>query len=93
VKVEVTRTSASLMADLWRLISVRGVEVLPQYGSIEIGVYEFYASRKHLTPKVRDLIDFLVEAFRYRRWDGPAERPVALQPALTPGSAAPRARS
>jgi DNA-binding transcriptional LysR family regulator len=78
VKVEVTRTSASLMADLWRLISVRGVEVLPQ--SIEIGVYEVYASRKHLTPKVRDLIDFLVEGFRYRRWDGhggAARRPSA----------------
>jgi hypothetical protein len=27
-----------------------------------------YASRKHVTPKVRVLIDFLVEAFRGRAW-------------------------
>jgi hypothetical protein len=47
------------------------VEVLPQYCSIELGVYAIYASRKHLTPKVRVLMDFLVEAFRMRTWDGP----------------------
>ena len=46
------------------------VEVLPQYRSIELGVYAVYASRKHVTPKVRVLIDFLVEAFRIRAWDG-----------------------
>jgi len=45
------------------------VEVLPQYRSIELGVYAVYASRKHVTPKVRVLIDFLVEAFRIRAWD------------------------
>jgi DNA-binding transcriptional LysR family regulator len=44
------------------------VEVLPQYRSIELGVYALYPSRKHLTPKVRVLIDFLVEAFRVRAW-------------------------
>ena len=42
------------------------VEVLPQYRSIELGVYAVYPSRKHLTPKVRVLVDFLVEAFRTR---------------------------
>lgn len=42
------------------------VEVLPQYRSLELGVYAVYPSRKHLTPKVRVLIDFLVEAFRAR---------------------------
>lgn len=46
------------------------VEVLPQYRSIELGVYAVYASRKHVTPKVRVLIDFLVEAFRIRAWGG-----------------------
>ena len=46
------------------------VEVLPQYRSIELGVYAVYPSRKHLTPKVRALIDFLVEAFRMRPWPG-----------------------
>ncbi len=46
------------------------VEVMPGYRSIELGVYAVYASRKHLTPKVRVLIDFLVEAFRIRTWEG-----------------------
>ena len=44
------------------------VEVLPQYRSVELGVFAVYPSRKHLTPKVRVLIDFLVEAFRMRAW-------------------------
>ena len=44
------------------------VEVLPQYRSLELGVYAVYPSRKHLTPKVRVLIDFLVESFRVRAW-------------------------
>jgi DNA-binding transcriptional LysR family regulator len=44
------------------------VEVLPQYRSIELGVYAVYPTRKHLTPKVRALIDFLVDAFSVRAW-------------------------
>lgn len=44
------------------------VEVLPRYRSITLGVYAVYPSRKHLTPKVRVLIDFLVESFRMRAW-------------------------
>ena len=44
------------------------VEVMPQYRSIELGVFAVYPSRKHLTPKVRVLIDFLVGAFRTRAW-------------------------
>jgi DNA-binding transcriptional LysR family regulator len=44
------------------------VEVLPQYRSIELGVYAVYPTRKHLTPKVRALIDFLVNAFRMPAW-------------------------
>lgn len=44
------------------------VEVMPQYRSIELGVYAVYPSRKHLTPKVRVLVDFLAEAFRIRTW-------------------------
>jgi DNA-binding transcriptional LysR family regulator len=44
------------------------VEILPQYRSLELGVYAVYPSRKHLTPKVRALIDFLVDAFRMRAW-------------------------
>lgn len=44
------------------------VEILPQFRSIELGIYAVYPTRKHLTPKVRALIDFLVEAFRMRGW-------------------------
>lgn len=44
------------------------VEVMPQYRSVELGVYAVYPSRKHLTPKVRALVDFLVEAFRVKAW-------------------------
>jgi len=44
------------------------VEVLPEYRSIELGVYAVFPTRKHLTPKVRALIDFLVNAFRMRAW-------------------------
>ena len=46
----------------------RLVEVLPQYYSSDLGVYALYPSHKHLTPKVRALIDFLVEAFRKPNW-------------------------
>lgn len=44
------------------------VEVLPRYRAFEFGVHAVYANRKHLTPKVRMLIDFLVKAFRRRAW-------------------------
>jgi len=44
------------------------VEVLPGYRSLELGVYAVYPSRKHLTPKVRVLIDFLAEAFHMPAW-------------------------
>jgi DNA-binding transcriptional LysR family regulator len=44
------------------------VEVLPQYRSLMLGVYVVYPSRKHLTPKVRVLVDFLVDAFRMQAW-------------------------
>lgn len=44
------------------------VEVLPAYHSIELDVYAVYPSRKFLAPKVRLLIDFLVEAFRVKQW-------------------------
>ena len=39
------------------------MEVLTAYRSIELGVYAVYPSRKHLTPKVRVLIDFLTARF------------------------------
>jgi len=44
------------------------VEVLPHYRSLELGVYTVYASRRHVTPKVRVVVDFLVDAFRICPW-------------------------
>jgi DNA-binding transcriptional LysR family regulator len=44
------------------------VEVLPDYRSLELGVYAVYPSRKFVSPKVRLLVDFLVDAFRTRAW-------------------------
>lgn len=44
------------------------VEVMPAYRSIELGVYAVYPSRKLLAPKVRLLVDFLIESFRKPTW-------------------------
>ena len=44
------------------------VELMPRYRSIELGVYAVYPSRRFVAPKVRLLIDFLVEAFRMQAW-------------------------
>ncbi len=46
------------------------VEVMPAYRAIDLGIHAVYPSRKHLTPKVRALIDFLVDAFRAPPWMG-----------------------
>ena len=44
------------------------VEVLPQYRPSQIGVYVVYPTRKHVPPKVRMLVEFLVAAFRDKPW-------------------------
>lgn len=44
------------------------VELLPDYRSVELDVYAVYPSRKYLSPKVRLLIDFLVESFGSQQW-------------------------
>lgn len=44
------------------------VEVMPGWRSVELGDYAVYPSRKFVSPKVRLMIDFLVEAFRARPW-------------------------
>jgi DNA-binding transcriptional LysR family regulator len=40
----------------------RLVRVLPEWQSVELGVYAVYPSRKHLSAKVRTFVDFLVAA-------------------------------
>lgn len=44
-------------------------ETMPGYRSLELGVYAVYPSRKFVSPKVRLLIDFLVEAFADPVWE------------------------
>lgn len=44
------------------------VEALPRYRSIELGIYAVYPSRKQLAPKVRWLVDYLVESFAAPAW-------------------------
>ena len=39
------------------------VELMPDYRSIELGIYAVYPTRKHVSAKVRALIDFLVAHF------------------------------
>lgn len=53
------------------------VEVLPTYRSLELGIYAVYPSRRHLQPRVRALIDFLVQAFRIPAWGDGAPTPPA----------------
>jgi DNA-binding transcriptional LysR family regulator len=45
------------------------VEILPEYQSVELGIYVVYPSRKHLAPKVRVLINFLAERFAHPHWE------------------------
>jgi DNA-binding transcriptional LysR family regulator len=44
-------------------------EIMPGYRSSELGIYAVYASRKFVSPKVRLLIDYLVEAFARPPWE------------------------
>ncbi len=37
------------------------VELMPEFRSVELGIYAVYPTRKHVAPKVRALIDFLAE--------------------------------
>lgn len=44
------------------------VEVMPAWRSIELGIHAVYPSRKFVSPKVRLMIEFLVNAFGMRGW-------------------------
>ncbi|MGH8852968.1 MAG: LysR family transcriptional regulator [Telluria sp.] len=44
-------------------------EILPGYRAMELGIHAVYPSRKFVSPKVRLLIDFLVDAFADPAWD------------------------
>jgi len=42
--------------------------VLPEWRLSEMTIHALYASRRHLSPAVRALLDFLVERFRSPPW-------------------------
>lgn len=44
------------------------VELMPSWRSVELGVYAVYPSRKFVSPKVRLMIEFLVNAFAMHAW-------------------------
>ena len=50
------------------LLSGALVEVMPAWRSVELGVYAVYPSRNFVSPKVRLMIEFLVEAFSVPAW-------------------------
>ena len=43
-------------------------QVLPQWRPKDLTIYALYSSRKHLSPKVRALIDFLTQYFQQHSW-------------------------
>lgn len=49
------------------LAAGRLVELMPEFRSVELGIYAVYPTRKHVSPKVRALIDFLAEHFAQAR--------------------------
>lgn len=50
------------------LASGRLVEILPEYRSIELGIYAVYPTRKHVAPKVRALVNFLEQQLSELEW-------------------------
>jgi len=48
------------------------VELMPQYRSVELGIYAVYPTRKQLPLKVRRLVDFLADALHVPPWQSVA---------------------
>jgi DNA-binding transcriptional LysR family regulator len=44
------------------------LELLPQFKSMELGIYAVYPSRKLVSPRIRALVDFLVNEFKDVSW-------------------------
>ncbi len=45
------------------------VQVLPNWTPQEMDIFVLYPSRKHLSPTVRALIDFLSDYFQSHKWE------------------------
>ena len=50
------------------------VELMPDFHSVELGIFAVYPTRKQLPLKVRRLVDFLVEALKAPPWSQPVNR-------------------
>ena len=46
------------------------VELMPEFRSVELGIYAVYPTRKHVSPKVRLLLDYVAHALKARDWEG-----------------------
>lgn len=44
------------------------VELMPEYKSTELGIYAVYPSRKLLSPRIRAMVDFLIQEFKKTQW-------------------------
>ncbi len=44
------------------------VALLPQFKSVDLGIYAVYSSRKLVSPRIRALVDFLVKEFKQVNW-------------------------
>jgi DNA-binding transcriptional LysR family regulator len=44
------------------------VALLPEFKTIELGIYAVYPSRKLVSPRIRALVDFLVQEFEHVDW-------------------------
>jgi DNA-binding transcriptional LysR family regulator len=44
------------------------IALLPEFKTIELGIYAVYPSRKLVSPRIRALVDFLVQEFEHVEW-------------------------
>ncbi len=44
------------------------VEIMPEFRSLDFGIFAIYPTRQHVSPKVRAMIDFLSQAFKDTSW-------------------------
>jgi DNA-binding transcriptional LysR family regulator len=45
------------------LAAGRLIELMPEYRALELGIYALYPTRKHVAPKVRAMVEFLLQKF------------------------------
>jgi DNA-binding transcriptional LysR family regulator len=74
-----------LIAD--ELADGRLVEILPDYRSLELGIYAVYPSRKFVLPKVRALVEFVSAAFADATWLQPGKPAGPRRPVVSPARA------